>query len=143
MTLSHLTRAVATAASVFVLTLPTPNAVATDVPFTATIDEPNFCLIRVFSGGVLAPNAQATQLSSYNAGGQSATADVRSFGFYELTATHQQVWSTSPIANNQDTTFLPFFSGTSVFRGVNFSNRDGNLPVPLPFISWTNVEIDL
>ncbi|MEL6920549.1 MAG: hypothetical protein AAFO77_05920 [Pseudomonadota bacterium] len=119
-------------------------AFALDVPFTGVIDNPDFCLIQVVRPGTLGQNSSGSQLSSYNPGGESGQAIVRSFGFgYQLQALHSNVWNTSPIADNQQTTFTPFFSGTPGFRGLSFPDRPGTQAVTLPFFSRTDIDVNL
>ncbi|MEO1749719.1 MAG: hypothetical protein AAFR27_14090, partial [Pseudomonadota bacterium] len=122
---------------------------AFDVPFTAEVNNPDSCIIEVIRPGTLAPNATDTVLSSYNAGGTAARARVISYWFnYQIQALHTQVWQTSPIANNQDTTFSPFYSGSArrLFGGASlgsFPDVPGSIAVTLPFLSVTNLEINL
>ncbi|MEL6203014.1 MAG: hypothetical protein AAFR39_11720 [Pseudomonadota bacterium] len=127
----------------------TNSAYALDVPFTAEVDNPDFCLIEVVQPGALTPNATDTVLSSYNAGGTAALARVTSYWFnYQIQALHSQVWQTSPIANNQDTTFSTFYSGSArrIFGGGSlgsFPEVPGSTVVTLPFLSVTDLEINL
>ncbi|MEN0002221.1 MAG: hypothetical protein AAF940_15185 [Pseudomonadota bacterium] len=123
-------------------------ALALDVPFTAQIDNPDACEIVVLEGGTMVANAADTQLSSY-ASGAPARALVTSYWFgYDLRAYHSQVWNVSPIANNQDTSFQPFISGTStrIFGGANlgsFSDVPDGQAVQMPFLSETEVSVNL
>ncbi|MEO0544708.1 MAG: hypothetical protein AAFY99_12915 [Pseudomonadota bacterium] len=125
------------------------HAMAIDVPFTGEVDNPDFCLIEVISPGTLAPNPTDTQLSSYNAGGTAAQARVTSFWFnYQIRALHSQAWTSSPIPNNLETTFLTFYSGEArrYFGGGSlgsFTEISGDTPVTLPFLSVTDVAINL
>lgn len=116
---------------------------AQDIPFQGTVETPNFCTIFIRNNGTLAQNPDGSVLSSKLPGGQSAVADVRSFGNYQVTAQHSQFWNTSPIPSHAETTFEPTFSGVSLFNGVNFSEQAGNVPVFLRFFSFTRMTIDL
>ena len=122
---------------------------ALDVPFSGEVDNPDFCLIEVIQPGTLTPNATDTQLSSYNDGGSAAQARVTSYWFnYQIRALHSQVWTTSPIPSNLETTFSTFYSGAArrIFGGGSlgsFPEISGSTAVTLPFLSITDVEINL
>ncbi|MEO1702263.1 MAG: hypothetical protein AAFR71_09455 [Pseudomonadota bacterium] len=122
---------------------------AIDIPFSGEVDNPDFCLIEVIQPGTLIPNATDTELSSYNAGGSPAQARVTSYWFnYQIRALHSQVWTSSPIPNNLETTFSTFYSGSArrIFGGGSlgsFPEIPGTTAVTLPFLSIADVEINL
>ncbi len=121
------------------------QASAQTVNFSGNIAAPNACIIVVLSDGTLAPNAAGTQLSSKNPGGVGGTANVFSFTNYRLWLDPPTFFTLMPPGfDDSGVAFSTLFSGTSIFRGRNFTDRRGTSPTRLRRgFSITRITADL
>ncbi len=118
-----------TAACVFAAIPFSPGASAQTVNFNGNIPAPNACIIIVLSDGTLAPNPTGTQLSSKNPGGVGGIARVISFTNYRIWLDAPAFFLSSPPGfDGSGVAFSTLFSGTSIFRGRNFTDRPGTNP---------------
>lgn len=87
------------------------------------------CLIAVGTSGVIAPNIEATELSSKGYGGAPGSVDVlTSAGSFSLVVEAPLGFSLSPVGGNDDVTFSASYSG---FGATAFSEQPGKIPVRL------------
>lgn len=102
-----------------------------NVQFGVNLTTNNSCVVVVQSGGTLTTNANGTQLSSKNAGGQAGIADVYSISRYRISVDAPPFFLVSPPGGNDNVTFSATFSGRSLYRGRNFNERSGTRSVRL------------
>jgi len=107
------------------------QAATANVLFGTNLTTNNACVVIVRQGGTMAVNTTGTQMSSKNAGGSAGVADVFSITNYDITLDPPPFFLNSPPGGNDNVTFTTTFSGTSIFRGRNFADQDGGIPVRL------------
>ncbi|MCB1423543.1 MAG: hypothetical protein KDJ69_13985 [Nitratireductor sp.] len=114
------------------------------IQFGGNITYSNSCSIVVGAPGTITPNADSTQLSSKNAGGQQGVADIYSIHRYDISVSSPDFFTNAPSGGNDNATFTTTFSGESLHRGRTFSERPGDSPVRLRNgYSITRVFVDL
>jgi len=107
------------------------QAATANVLFGTNLTTNNACVVIVRQGGTMTIDTTPTQMSSKNAGGSAGVADVFSISNYDVTLDPPPFFLTSPAGGNDNVTFTTTFSGTSLFRGRNFADQDGAIPVRL------------
>ncbi|MAW88778.1 MAG: hypothetical protein CMJ42_19845 [Phyllobacteriaceae bacterium] len=132
-------------AALAAMLLPAPaQAAGGDVHFGVNITRINFCTILLQEPGAIAPDASNQVLSSKEAGGQPGKARVTALTNYQVTVDDVPFFLSEPGGMSVGSSFVASFSGQSVYRGINFAERDGANAVTLPRrYSITDLTIDL
>jgi hypothetical protein len=104
---------------------------AAGVEFTGKITVTNACTVTVRNHGALGLSADKKTLSSKISGGSSGIADVQSNGPYDVYAETSGKFSIFPAGGNIGTVVSSFFSGIDIYRGRNFAEQSGAIPVKL------------
>jgi len=98
------------------------------------------CIIAVSNGGAIAPNPEATELSSRGFGGAPGKAEIfTSTGSFSLVADAPLGFAMAPTGGNDDVSFSVSISGFGV---TSFSDQPGRIPVRLKN-GQTSVEANL
>lgn len=121
------------------------DAASGNVNFGINIYTPNACFIVVRNDGTLGVDATRQVLSSKEAGGVSAVADVYSFSNYWLQVDAVPFFLAMPTGGDSGVTISSTFSGTALNpRGRTFAERPGNNRIRLRRrYSATRVTIDM
>ena len=121
------------------------DAASGNVWFGVNISAPALCLIIVRNDGTLGLDATRQVLSSKEAGGNSATADVYSLWSYNVTVDAVPFFVAMPPDGDTGVTISSSYSGTALnFRGLTFPEQPGNVPVTLNTgFSGTRLNIDM
>lgn len=94
--------------------------------FNGDVTNSAYCIIFVTQGGTLAPNVDATQLSSKLPGGNAGKAEVWSFRKYDVSVSSPTFFDTYPTGGDIGVNFTTTFSGKSLRRGKTFAERSGD-----------------
>lgn len=97
--------------------------------FSGDVTNSASCIIFVTQGGSLAPNTDATQLSSKLPSGIAGKAEIWSFNKYDISVSSPTFFDTYPTGGDIGVNFTTTFSGRSLRRGKNFNERPGDNPV--------------
>lgn len=121
------------------------DAASGNVNFGINIFIPNACFIVVRNDGTLGLDVSRQVLSSKEAGGVSAVADVYSFSNYWLQVDAVPFFLTMPPGGDTGVTISSTFSGTALSpRGRTFAERPGDNRIRLRRrYSATRVNIDM
>ncbi|MFP1633220.1 hypothetical protein ACLB6G_15930 [Zhengella sp. ZM62] len=124
---------------------PVPAETASgDVHFGVNITRINFCSIVLQEAGAIAPDSSNQVLSSREAGGAPGKARVTALTNYQVTVDDVPFFLSEPGGMSVGSSFVASFSGQSVYRGIDFPERDGANAVTLPRrYSVTDLTIDL
>ncbi|WP_133122898.1 hypothetical protein [Zhengella mangrovi] len=115
-----------------------------DVQFGVNITRLNYCAIQLQDPGAIAPDSSNQVLSSKEAGGKPGKARVSALTNYLVTVDEVPFFLNEPGGMSTGSSFAATFSGSSVFRGLTFNERDGGSGVRLPRgYSVTDLNIDL
>lgn len=99
-----------------------------DIHFNGDITNSAYCIIFVRQSGTLAPNVDATQLSSKLPGGTPGIAEVWSFRKYDISVSSPTFFNTYPTGGDVGVSFDTTFSGSSLRRGITFPEQSGDVP---------------
>jgi hypothetical protein len=113
-------------------------AATANVPFSGTIL--SICALTVGTPGIIAPNANYTQLSSQNAGGSSGSVAAVTTGTgFSVTTEAPSSFTLSPTGGGTNVTFTSSYSATGV---TTVSLSAGATVTPLN-VGITNVAVHL
>ncbi len=123
----------------------TADAASGNINFGINIYIPNACFIVVRNDGTFGSDATRQILSSKEAGGVSAVADVYSYSNYWLQVDTVPFFLTMPPGGDTGVTISSTFSGTALnARGRTFAERPGGNRIRLRRrYSATRVTIDM
>jgi hypothetical protein len=114
------------------------RAATANVPFTGTVL--SVCALTVGTPGVMAPNANYTQLNSQNAGGSSGSVTAVTTGTgFSVTTEAPSNFTLSPTGGGANVTFTSSYSATGV---TTVSLTAGTTVTPLN-IGITDVSVHL
>lgn len=110
----------------------TADAASGNINFGINIFIPNACIILVQNDGTLGLDTTRQVLSSKEAGGVAAVADVHSFSNYWLQADAVPFFLAMPSGGDTGVTISSTFSGQALTaRGRTFAERAGNQRIRL------------
>lgn len=100
-----------------------------DINFGGDVTNAASCIIFVTQSGSLAPNVDATQLSSKLPSARAGKAEIWSFNKYDISVSSPTFFDTSPVGGDAGVNFTTTFSGQSLRRGKTFAERSGDNPI--------------